>query len=68
MPAHTINVVAIKVKSRPLAASHSSSIEVGGTDDAYTSQWFEVEAGEGTELQARVTIGKREQLSPVFKP
>jgi hypothetical protein len=68
LPAYTLRVFAVKDKTKPLAQLGSSSVSVRGGDQAYSSRSFQVELPEGDGVQARLSVGEREQVSPVFTP
>ena len=69
MPEYTLDVVQLrdKYKSHPLGKVERDTSVDRDSYNSFLSQWFEIDAAEGTEFQ-RLTIGKREQVSPVLKP
>jgi hypothetical protein len=68
MPPFTLSVFAVSNKAKALAELKQSSISALGGAEAFSSQSFQAELAEGTEIQARLLIRKREQVSPVYTP
>jgi hypothetical protein len=68
MPPFLLNVFAVKDNANALAELRTMSISSFAGDQAFSSQIFHVELPDGDEVQARLKIGKREQLSPVYTP
>jgi hypothetical protein len=68
MPPFVLKVFAVKNKANTLAELRRVSISAVAGDQAFSSQSFEVDLADGAEIQVQVEIGKREELSPVYRP
>lgn len=68
MPPFVLSLFAVNDKDNTLAELGPVSIGSWAGDQAFSSQTFKIEVAEGAEVQARLTIGKREQVSPVYIP
>ncbi len=68
MPAFVLDLFAVKDMANKLAESRSTSISGSGGEEVFFSQSFQVDLADGEEIQARLKIGKREQVSPTYKP
>lgn len=68
MPPVDLSVLAVRDKAKTLTKLNESAVSGTGGDEAFSSRTFVVKLAQGSELQARVLIGKSEQLSPVYNP
>jgi hypothetical protein len=68
-PRLDLSLFAVKDKASPLKRLGGSGSGHGSTG-AEISSWrsFSVELAEGAEVQVRLSVNEREQLSPVYKP
>jgi hypothetical protein len=68
MPPFDLTLMAVKDRGKALAKLNPTSISCFGGDEAFSTQSFQVELAEGTEIQARLSVGKREKVSPIYNP
>lgn len=67
-PQFSLNLFTTKDQAKALAEFRQVSLGAQAAGTAYSSQGFEVELVQGTEVQARITIGMRVQMSQAYKP
>lgn len=70
MPPFTLNVFAVKEKPKILLEKRPMpSISSWAGDQVFSTHSYQLEVAEGGEVQVRLRIdGKREQVSPIYKP
>jgi hypothetical protein len=68
LPTYELTVFVKKDKNRVLERTSTSSIAATANNEAHQTDSFAVELPEGTEIQLRLVVGKREETSPTYVP
>jgi hypothetical protein len=63
-----VELFSVKDKTRPLAGKSVTNVNGNAGDDVFLTKGFQVEIPEGSEVEVRMTLGKRELTSPVYTP